>query len=308
MTWTELSVAIPHHDAVGHGVHADATDHVDADARGLGAPDRRAVLRTIGMLGGRALLGRTLDARDDAAGSHVVVLSAGAWRRYFQADPAIVGRTIALKTLGPEAGFLDGTPLTIVGVMDPSFDFPLPRGLLDADSDDSPVRRWPVGSVIARLRTACRPRPRPTKPTPSVKRCVPSRRPDRCRSRCPPGVRRFDVGGGQRATRRVEPAGAARAGDRGRRRAADRLRQRREPAAGARHARAARDRGPAGDRRQPRTRRAPADRGEPRPCRGRRRCSARRWRSAASAGARVRRHRMRRAPFKFRSAARCCRG
>jgi putative ABC transport system permease protein len=108
---------------------------------------------TIGMLGGRALLGRTLDARDDAAGSSVVVLSAGAWRRYFQADPDIVGRTIALKTLGFEAGYLDGTPRTVVGVMDPSFDFPSP--LLDfwtPISEDSAARRTSGGSVIARLR------------------------------------------------------------------------------------------------------------------------------------------------------------
>jgi ABC-type antimicrobial peptide transport system permease subunit len=107
----------------------------------------------IGMLGGRTLLGRTLDARDDAAGSSVVVLSAGAWRRYFQADPGIVGRTVALKTLGPEAGFLDGTPRRVVGVMDPSFDFPSP--LVDfwsPISEDSPARRALVGGVVARLR------------------------------------------------------------------------------------------------------------------------------------------------------------
>src|SRR5262245_17054651 len=78
---------------------------------------------TIAMLGGRALVGRAIDARDETAGSHVVVISASAWRRYFHADPDIVGRPISLKTLGPEAGFLDGTPLTIVGVMHPSFDF-----------------------------------------------------------------------------------------------------------------------------------------------------------------------------------------
>src|SRR5262245_44646222 len=75
---------------------------------------------TIAMLGGRALVGRTIDARpgiDDAAGSRVVVISASVWRRDFQADPDIVGRTVSLKTLGPEAGFLDGTPLTVVGVM-----------------------------------------------------------------------------------------------------------------------------------------------------------------------------------------------
>ncbi len=108
---------------------------------------------TLGMLGGRALLGRTLDMRDDAVGSGVVVLSAGAWHRYFQADPGIVGRTVALKTLGPEAGFLDGTPLTVVGVMDPSFDYPSPAiDFWTPISDDSPARRRSAGGVIARLR------------------------------------------------------------------------------------------------------------------------------------------------------------
>src|SRR5436190_3296714 len=108
---------------------------------------------TIGMLGGHALLGRTLDARDDAAGSRVVVLSAGAWRRYFQADPSIVSRSVALKTLGPEAGFLDGTPLTIVGVMDASFDFPSPLSdFWTPISEDSPARRASIGGVIARVR------------------------------------------------------------------------------------------------------------------------------------------------------------
>ena len=53
--------------------------------------------------------------------------SDGAWRRYFGADPGVVGRTVALKTLGPEAGFLDGTPRTVVGVMHPSFDYPSPN-------------------------------------------------------------------------------------------------------------------------------------------------------------------------------------
>ena len=79
------------------------------------------------MLGARAQLGRTLEPADAAAGSNVVVISAGAWQRYFQSDPNILGRTITLKTLGPEAGFLDGTPLTIVGVMPSSFDFPQPN-------------------------------------------------------------------------------------------------------------------------------------------------------------------------------------
>jgi putative ABC transport system permease protein len=108
---------------------------------------------TFAMLGGHAVLGRTLDARDEAAGSNVVVLSHGAWHRYFGADPDIVGRTVALKTLGPEAGFLDGTPRTVVGVIHPSFDYPSP--LVDfwtPISEDSPARPASGGGVIARLR------------------------------------------------------------------------------------------------------------------------------------------------------------
>jgi predicted permease len=149
---------------------------------------------TIGMLGGRPLLGRTLDPSDEAAGSGVVVLSAGAWRRYFQADPGIVGRTVSLKTLGPEAGLLDGTPRTVVGVMDPSFDFPSP--LIDfwtPISEDSPARRGFPGGVVARLRDGVSIqvatdeanalgeglRPKPTS--------GPLSRP------LPPGVRRFDA-------------------------------------------------------------------------------------------------------------------
>src|SRR5207302_1223921 len=68
-------------------------------------------------------------------------------------DPGIVGRAVALKTLGPEAGFLDGTPLRVVGVMHPSFDFPSP--LVDfwaPISEGSPARRALAGGVIARLR------------------------------------------------------------------------------------------------------------------------------------------------------------
>ena len=40
------------------------------------------------MLGAHAQLGRTLDARDEVPGSSTVVISAGAWQRYFHGDPA----------------------------------------------------------------------------------------------------------------------------------------------------------------------------------------------------------------------------
>ena len=62
------------------------------------------------------LLGRTLNAADEAPGaSKVVVLSHGVWTRVFGADPAIVGRTIDL----------DG-PRTVIGVTPDGFD--VPRG------------------------------------------------------------------------------------------------------------------------------------------------------------------------------------
>jgi putative ABC transport system permease protein len=108
------------------------------------------------LLGAQALHGRTLDSGDDAPDTRAVVISAGAWQRHFQSDPGIVGRTISLKTLGPQAGFLDGAPLTIVGVMPRDFDFPVPYCDYWAPiTTASPIRTWPgSGTVIARLRDA----------------------------------------------------------------------------------------------------------------------------------------------------------
>ena len=107
---------------------------------------------TLAMLGARARLGRILDTADETGGSNVVVISTGAWQRYFQGDPNILGRTITLKTLGPEAGFLDGTPLTIVGVMPADFDFPIPNAdYWTPITEGSPARERLGGGVIARL-------------------------------------------------------------------------------------------------------------------------------------------------------------
>ena len=159
-----------------------------------------------------------------------------AWQRYFQGDPGILGRTITLKTLGPEAGFLDGTPLTIVGVMPASFDFPFPNCDYWAPiTEGSPARtKWADG-VIARLRDGVSIqaatdeanaigeglRPKPTS--------GPLSRP------LPPGERRFVVEGVKEQI--VAPSRPALRviADRGRRGAADRVRERRQPAAGAGH-------------------------------------------------------------------------
>jgi putative ABC transport system permease protein len=108
---------------------------------------------TFSFLGTTARLGRPLDKQDDAAGANTVVISSAAWQRYFQGAPGIIGRTVMLKTFGPEAGFLDGTPLTVVGVMPESFDFPFPNCDFWAPiSEGSLARTKMSGQVIARLR------------------------------------------------------------------------------------------------------------------------------------------------------------
>ena len=66
------------------------------------------------MLGVAPLLGRPFDSREESAGADAVVLSYRAWQRYFNSDPAIVGRVAAL----------DGRGRTIVGVMPEGFAFP----------------------------------------------------------------------------------------------------------------------------------------------------------------------------------------
>jgi predicted permease len=66
-----------------------------------------------GLLGVRAIAGRTFAAEDDAAtnGQPVAMISYRYWKRRFGLDPGVIGRTIAIS----------GTPFTIVGVTPPEF-------------------------------------------------------------------------------------------------------------------------------------------------------------------------------------------
>ena len=150
------------------------------------------------MLGAEAELGRTLDVRDEVPGAGVVVLSASTWRRYFGGRPDIVGQTVALKTLGPESGFLDGTPLTIVGVMPPTFDYPAPYVDYWAPiTADSPVRRWPgSGLVIGRLAAGVSVDARRRRGERHRRGTAAHvQRLGRSLVHCPEGARRFDVEG-----------------------------------------------------------------------------------------------------------------
>lgn len=64
-------------------------------------------------LGVRPFLGRNFEEHDDRPGAPaVVIVSDGLWRRRFAADPALIGRTLAL----------DGVTYTVIGVMPRAFE------------------------------------------------------------------------------------------------------------------------------------------------------------------------------------------
>jgi putative ABC transport system permease protein len=67
------------------------------------------------VLGARAALGRTFTEAEDKVGvPRVVVVSHGLWQRHFGGDPSAVGRELRV----------DGTPMTVVGVMPRAFRYP----------------------------------------------------------------------------------------------------------------------------------------------------------------------------------------
>jgi MacB-like periplasmic core domain len=79
-------------------------------------PERITVMRTqsslLSMLGAHAKLGRLLLAEDDRLGKQpVVILTERAWKRYFSADPAIIGKAITLS----------GTQYSVAGVLGSEF-------------------------------------------------------------------------------------------------------------------------------------------------------------------------------------------
>src|ERR1700722_20034622 len=83
---------------------------------GRGQPESATGIEVIGnffqVLGVQPAMGRLFTA-DEARGTDVALLANGYWRRQFDADPAIVGKAIELN----------GTPVTVVGVLPASFDY-----------------------------------------------------------------------------------------------------------------------------------------------------------------------------------------
>jgi predicted permease len=74
--------------------------------------DMRTSSNLFHILGAKPMLGRLLLPEDDKPGrAPVAILSARLWRRRFSSDPNIVGKSVTL----------DGNPITVAGVLSPSF-------------------------------------------------------------------------------------------------------------------------------------------------------------------------------------------
>ena len=85
---------------------------------GRGEPEPATSIDVIGnffqVLSVQPVIGRLFTADESRGGAHPVALLANAyWRRQFNADPAIVGKAVELN----------GTPITVVGVLPAGFDF-----------------------------------------------------------------------------------------------------------------------------------------------------------------------------------------
>src|ERR1700677_4561168 len=99
------------------------------------------------LLGVTPSLGRTFVEQDDNPNaSHVVVISAEAWQRYFGADRTIIGRNVDLNSVS----------YTIIGVLPFGSAYPatgefwMPLSLMDTESQASRV--WHTVNVLGRLK------------------------------------------------------------------------------------------------------------------------------------------------------------
>jgi putative ABC transport system permease protein len=127
-----------------------ACNEIAVNLTGAGEPERlRSLAVTPGfldVLGTAPALGRDFRRDEEAPGRHhVVLLTDALWRRRFDSDPGIVGRSVTL----------DGNPYEVVGILPRSFwwrsqpDIVVPLALADADRA---LRAAHFLEVVARLR------------------------------------------------------------------------------------------------------------------------------------------------------------
>ncbi|HEX8283358.1 MAG TPA: ABC transporter permease [Pyrinomonadaceae bacterium] len=120
----ELEVSAPEYaDFRGRGAHVfeDVAAYYESgfNMTGAGEPERiqgvRATASLFSTLGVAPLTGRAYTEEEDRPGApDVAVISHSLWRRRFNSDPSVVGKSVTL----------DGRPTTIVGVMRADFHFP----------------------------------------------------------------------------------------------------------------------------------------------------------------------------------------
>lgn len=104
------------------------------------------------------LLGRWFTPEEDVPGSPVIIISEALWRRWFNADPNVIGRTVRV----------DGQTVSVVGVMPAHLTAPIVFGVVDfirpmgltADEWNSRAEKWihmvarlKPGQSLARART-----------------------------------------------------------------------------------------------------------------------------------------------------------
>ena len=105
-------------------IFASAALETSADFNYTGGerPERLRGVRTswqwFEVFGASPIIGRVFTPEEDQPNAnHEVVLSYGAWQRWFGADPSVIGRTVQLNQ----------QPFRLIGVMGPAFQWPNPQ-------------------------------------------------------------------------------------------------------------------------------------------------------------------------------------
>jgi MacB-like periplasmic core domain len=118
-------------DFLDYRDHTDSLDSISAvgtwNANVTGRADAerlngvRVSANLFETLGVNAAVGRTLEPEDDRPGTpNVVVMTYGLWQRRFGGDSSFIGQSLELN----------GTSYTLVGILPPSFFFPIPEAEL----------------------------------------------------------------------------------------------------------------------------------------------------------------------------------
>jgi len=132
----------------------DLTAYHSGASMNLNGGDKPELVETITasqnyfrLFGARPILGRTFTPAEDVPGgrARALVLSYGLWQRRFNADPSILGKTIALG----------GAPYAVAGVLSPGFQsFPPADVWIPLQADPNSTNQAGILTVSGRLSSA----------------------------------------------------------------------------------------------------------------------------------------------------------